>query len=91
LVEVKGTFEIVNKLGMHARAAAVFVQRAKEFKSEITVRKQEIEVSGKSIMGVLQLAALQGESIEIVAEGEDGHEALKALGDLVAERFGEEE
>ncbi len=76
---------------MHARAAAVFVQMAKKFESKIRVRKGGIEANGKSIMGVLQLATLQGEAIEIQADGDDSHQALDALGRLIAARFGEDE
>lgn len=89
--EVKGSFRIINKLGMHARAAAVFVQTASRFSSDILVRKGGAEVNGKSIMGILQLATVQGEVIEIVARGRDGRQALDALEQLIQDRFGEEE
>jgi phosphocarrier protein HPr len=85
------TFQIKNKLGMHARAATAFVQTATRYESEIVVRKGELEVNGKSIMGVLQLAACRGQSIEIEVEGKDGQAALEALGDLIDNLFGEEE
>lgn len=88
---VRGRIEVVNRLGMHARAAAVFVHLAKKFNSEILVRKGGIEANGKSIMGVLQLATVQGESIEIRAEGKDCHQALDALKALIATKFGEKE
>lgn len=89
--EVRGSFRIINKLGMHARAAAVFVQTASRFSSEVLVRKGGAEVNGKSIMGILQLATLQGETIEIIARGQDGQEVLDALEKLIQDRFGEEE
>ena len=89
--EVRGSFRIINKLGMHARAAAVFVQTASRFTAEILVSKGGAEVNGKSIMGILQLATLQGETIEIIARGQDGPEALDALERLIQDRFGEEE
>ena len=89
--EVKGSYKIVNKLGMHARAAAVFVQTANEYASEITLRKGDLEASGKSIMSVLTLATIQGDTLEIVASGDDSQEALAALASLIADRFGEEE
>ena len=91
LDEVKGNFEIRNKLGMHARAAAVFVQLANDFNCEIRVSKGGVEVNGKSIMGVLQLAAVKGDTIEIVASGEDCQKALTALDKLIGDYFGEEE
>ena len=88
---VNGRFEIRNKLGMHARAAAVLVQEAIKYGSEIKMRKGELEVNAKSIMSVLQLAALQGEMVEVIAEGEDCEQALEALGNLIRNRFNEEE
>jgi phosphocarrier protein len=91
LAEVKGSYKIINKLGMHARAAAVFVQKANEYTCEITLRKGGLEASGKSIMSVLTLATIQGETIEIIANGVDSTEALEALAALIAERFGEDE
>lgn len=80
---------IVNKLGLHARAASRFVTVASQFDSRITVTKDSREVSGKSIMGVMMLAAARGSSIRVTAEGDDADEALDALDELVAERFGE--
>ncbi len=84
-------FEIKNKLGMHARAATVFVQTTNRYSSEILVRKGRLEVNGKSIMGVLQLAAAKGQFVEVVADGQDAEDALDALGALIEERFGEDE
>jgi len=77
-------------LGLHARAAAAFVKIANRFKAHITVIKDSISVNGKSIMGVLMLAAAKGTSIIVAAEGEDAHEALEALGKLINDKFGEE-
>ncbi|MBN2495327.1 MAG: HPr family phosphocarrier protein [Deltaproteobacteria bacterium] len=76
---------------MHARAATVFVQLAHRYQSEVRVRKDNLEVNGKSIMGVLQLAACQGSTIEVETEGEDCEAALEALGKLIEEFFGEDE
>jgi phosphocarrier protein len=76
---------------MHARAAAVFVELAVKYKCSIRVRKGEVDANGKSIMGVLQLGAVQGEVIEIIADGEDSQEAINALAKLIEERFSEEE
>lgn len=81
---------IVNKYGLHARPAAEFVKLANRFSSDVWVRKDEIEVSGKSIMGVMMLAAECGSVVRIRASGEDSGEALQALSDLITNRFGEE-
>jgi phosphocarrier protein len=85
-----GTFEIVNELGMHARAATKFVQTANKFKSEISVEKDGQVVNGKSIMGVLMLVASKGSFIKVTANGDDAEPALAALGTLVKDKFGEE-
>ena len=81
---------IANKYGLHARPAAEFVKLANRFTSDIWVRKDEVEVSGKSIMGVMMLAAEHGSTIVIRAAGADSDDALEALKSLVANRFGEE-
>ncbi len=83
--------EIVNKLGLHARAAAKFVTLAGRFRAEIVVRRDGREIDGKSIMGVMMLAAGKGARIEIEARGEDAAQAVEELSALVAERFGEPE
>ncbi len=80
---------INNRLGLHARAAAKFVQMASRFASEVSVMKDGNAVNGKSIMGVMMLAAAQGAEIEIRTEGEDADEALANLESLVTSRFGE--
>jgi phosphocarrier protein len=85
----KGDFTIVNALGLHARAAAQLVKLANRFQSDIYIVKDEQEVNAKSIMGVLMLAATQGSSITLRAEGGDSEQALKALGELVRAGFGE--
>ncbi|MBX6421204.1 MAG: HPr family phosphocarrier protein [Nevskia sp.] len=84
------TVTIVNRLGLHARAAAKLVTLAAKYRCEVRVRKDGREVSGKSIMGVMMLAAAQGSRITLIAEGPDAREALDALARLVAERFQEE-
>jgi phosphocarrier protein HPr len=82
---------IVNRLGMHARAAAKFVGLASQYEAEIFVTRKGREVNGKSIMGVMMLAAAQGTEVEIRAEGApDAEDALDALSALIANRFGEE-
>jgi len=83
-------FKIINRLGLHARAAAQLVQTANQFKSEITVRKDDLEVNGKSIMGLLMLAAPQGSTIHVSAEGADEAEAMTAIGRLIGDGFGED-
>lgn len=87
----KKTLTIINKLGMHARAAARFVQVASGFESEIIVIHGNKEVSGKSIMGVMMLAAGRGSSIQVIANGSDEETALNKLEELVLDRFGEGE
>jgi phosphocarrier protein len=81
---------VANRLGLHARAAARFVQVASGFLSSIRIRRDGSEVDGKSILGLLTLAATQGTTLTLVAEGEDEEPALEALTALVAGRFGEE-
>jgi len=85
------TIKIQNLKGLHARATAAFVKVAEQFQSQISVEKEgESPVSGKSIMGLLMLAVPLGEDIKITAEGDDAEQAIKALCDLVNNRFGEE-
>jgi len=81
--------EIVNRAGMHARPAAAFVKIAGRFNAEITVEKDGLEVNGKSIMGVLMLAAEKGSRLRLVASGADAAAALDALADLVGRGFEE--
>jgi len=82
---------IVNRLGLHARAAAKFVQTAAAFKCEIAVIKAGNKVNGKSIMGLMMLAASQGTALELLTSGESEDAAMQALVALIAERFGESE
>lgn len=82
---------IRNKLGLHARAAARFVAVASRFEASIRVMREQRQVNGKSIMGVMMLAAGKGTSLRLEAEGEDAQEALDALCDLVDARFDEED
>jgi phosphocarrier protein HPr len=83
--------EIVNKRGLHARAAARFVQLAEKFEAEISVSKDATTVGGTSIMGLMMLAAGLGSTIRVAAEGPQAEAAVAALCDLVADRFGEED
>jgi len=81
---------VVNQLGMHARAAAKFVHLAAKFQSHVRVAKDSREMDGKSIMGLLLLAAARGTTIRISAEGGDEQDAVAALADLVQTGFGED-
>ncbi len=81
--------QIVNKHGLHARPAAEMVKAASRFTSDITISREDLEVNGKSIMGVMMLAAEFGASIVVRATGPDAEAALDALTALVASRFGE--
>jgi phosphocarrier protein HPr len=83
------TVEIVNKNGLHARPAAEIVKLSSKFKSEITIVRDDLEVNGKSIMGVMMLAAEFGSNIVVRANGDDAEAAINAIADLVAARFGE--
>jgi len=83
-------FKIKNKLGLHARAAAMFVRLSNKFSSDIKLIKDGYEVNGKSILGILSLAATQGTELNIVAIGEDAGEALSEVGKLIESGFGEE-
>jgi len=82
--------EIVNRLGLHARAAAKLVHTAGGFQSRVTLAKDGEEVDAKSILGVLLLAAGQGTQVTIRCEGADEQDALRAVTDLIANRFDEE-
>ncbi|MGQ0750272.1 MAG: HPr family phosphocarrier protein [Betaproteobacteria bacterium] len=83
--------EIVNRLGLHARASARLTQIAGQFKSEVWVSRNGRRVNAKSIMGVMMLAAAKGSRIVLETEGPDEAEAMQALETLIAERFGEDE
>ena len=83
-------FIIKNRLGLHARAAAQLVQLANRFQSDVLVRKDGLEVNGKSIMGILMLAAPKGSKIEVIVRGEDAEEVMNALGELIDGGFGED-
>jgi phosphocarrier protein len=84
------TFTIRNRLGLHARAAALLVKTANRFASEVTIEKDGLEVNGKSIMGILMLAASKGTKITLKVEGRDSVQAMQTLGRLIENRFGEE-
>jgi phosphocarrier protein len=84
------TFTIKNRLGLHARAAALLVKTANRFVSDVTIEKDGLEVNGKSIMGILMLAASKGTKITLKVEGRDSVQALQTLGRLIENKFGEE-
>lgn len=88
---IQQPIEIVNKLGLHARAAAKFVTTASGFASSIQLGRGDQKVNGKSIMGVMMLAASKGTILDLYIEGEDEQQACEALQELVANRFGEEQ
>lgn len=83
-------FTIGNKLGIHARPAALFVKVANQFKSDVFVEKDGERINGKSIMGLMMLAAGPGSVLTVEASGGDADEALKQLGELVARNFDED-
>jgi phosphocarrier protein len=80
---------IENRNGLHARPAAEIVKAASKFRSEVTIRRDDMEVNGKSIMGVMMLAAEYGTTLWLRADGDDAEQAVEALASLVASRFGE--
>jgi phosphocarrier protein HPr len=88
MVQIR-TFEITNRLGIHARVAAKLVEMAHRFQAEIFLEKDGVEVNGRSILGILTLYCPQGSRLTIRAEGADAEEAIAAFARLVAEKFGE--
>jgi len=83
-------FTISNKLGLHARPSAQLTQTASRFASDIHIARNGRRVNAKSIMGVMMLAAGQGATVTVDAEGEDAEAALQAIGQLIADGFGED-
>lgn len=90
-MEISRNVEIINKLGMHARAAAKFVKLASQFDSNIELSTDSQRVNGKSIMGVLMLAAAKGTLVTIHADGDDAQQGADALAQLINNRFDEDE
>lgn len=88
---IEEVLKIINKHGLHARPAAQFVKIAGKFKSDIKVIKDGLEVNGKSIMGIMMLAAEPGSEITLLIEGEDEKEAFAALNELISLKFYEDE
>ncbi len=87
--DVRERFEIVNKLGMHARAATKLVQMASRYRSEVQIEKDGHVANAKSVMGVLLLCGHQGSTVIVSARGDDADDAIRAIGSLIADRFGE--
>ena len=87
---MQATVKITNKAGLHARSAATFVQLASKFQSNVKVRKGDIEVNGKSILGMMMLGATSGSSITIKVAGPDEERAPEELEKLIKDKFGEE-
>lgn len=90
-MSISKDIEIINKLGMHARAAAQFVQLASSYSSHIEIEKDNRRVNGKSIMGVMMLAASKGSTVTLHADGDDEQQSIDGLSELVNNRFNEEE
>jgi phosphotransferase system HPr (HPr) family protein len=88
---LRATLEILNKLGLHARAAVLLVQASARYDAKVTVSKDGQVVDGRSIMGVMMLAAEQGSHIEVETSGPEAQAALDAITTLVANRFNESE
>ena len=86
---IERTVRIVNKNGLHARPAAEIVKLASRYQADITLVREDLEVNGKSIMGVMMLAAEFGSSLVLRAAGPDAEQAVSALSDLIARKFGE--
>ena len=90
-MSISKEIEIINKLGMHARAAAQFVQLASNFSSHIEIEKDNRRVNGKSIMGIMMLAASKGSTVTLHASGEDEEQSIESLSELINNRFNEDE
>jgi phosphocarrier protein HPr len=87
---IRREVQVTNRLGLHARAAARFVQTATRYRSRITLGRDGRSMDGKSILGILLLAAAQGSLLVVTADGEDEEAAIRALAELISGRFGEE-
>ena len=89
--EASGTFEIINALGLHARAAARLAHVAESYTAEVEIEKDGERVDAKSIMGLLLLCGQRGTSLRVIARGPDAREAVHAIAALIASRFGEDQ
>lgn len=91
MIQAKGSFEVRNKLGLHARAATKLVQLASRFSSDIVLSRGDQQANAKSVMGVLLLCGSKGTQLEIEANGQDADTAVRQIGELITNRFGEDE
>lgn len=89
--QARGTFEVRNKLGLHARAATKLVQLASRFPCDISLSRAGQAANAKSVMGVLLLCGSKGTELEVAAEGQQAEDAVKQIGELITNRFGEDE
>jgi phosphocarrier protein HPr len=87
--EASGRFTVVNQLGLHARAATKLVQLASKFPCDVEITREDQSANGKSVMGVLLLCGSKGTLLDVRASGERAEECVKAIGDLIADKFGE--
>jgi len=87
--EASGRFTVVNQLGLHARAATKLVQLASKFPCDVEITREDQSANGKSVMGVLLLCGSKGTVLDVSARGERAEECVKALGELIATKFGE--
>lgn len=87
---IEKELKILNHSGLHTRPASQFVKTANQFKSDITVYKGDSSANGKSIISIIALGASKGSTIRLTADGEDEEEAIKALSELIENKFGEE-
>jgi phosphocarrier protein HPr len=89
--KVEAKFRIVNSLGLHLRPARMLADLTNRFVSDIFIKKDSEEINGKSIMGIITLAAAQGTVLKVTAKGADAQEAVEAIGRLIENKFGEED
>jgi phosphocarrier protein len=89
MADVTGRFTIVNQLGLHARAATKLVQLASKYPCDVEITREDQSANGKSVMGVLLLCGSKGTVLEVRANGERADECLAAIGNLIADKFGE--
>jgi phosphocarrier protein len=87
---LQNEFIIVNKLGLHARASALLVKTSSRFSSDVKLARESVEVNGKSIMGIMMLAAAKGCTVRLTVNGADEKEAFQTIGELITNGFGEE-
>ena len=89
--KIKANFEIINTLGLHLRPARMLANLTNRFESDVFIAKDSEEVNGKSIMGIITLAAPKGCILKVTAIGPDAREAVEAIGQLIQNKFGEED